>query len=500
MTFIVDNAARDVERRKELNDTRHLNDHTVNTCQIPSIAVNLTAGMPCPFALVDNQHPVSWWSLFFMQEQHARSSEGSLDILWILLNRRPAAAIDHIVAMLLSRIKREATLVHMLQIAIARKHNRVLQTAMNLCRPLLQQLKPATVLQLMQADVAMSTPFDYMTLLFRGDSAMRWLTALPAAASLPLDELKPLMHFALNKSCYADQQIAAICSLSEAQQLAQGDISRMMKHAADRSLDAAIIALCRLPAARSMTVEAWFAISLSAAAVLPRKSGPAHQATPNTSVQELCKLPAAQGASPAMVAELLVTALKFEGYNAAAALCALPAAQDIPCEQVIALVQRVFIKLTGLYDEYTEFYENQAVRFGSNALTAMTRLDAVQSMGAAQLLELLDILVWDGNYQPGVDWLSSLPAAHSIPARVMGQQLQAAVQQLNSAKLQALCRFPAARHINAETMVMLFADACKSDGDVSRAIRLELCTLAATRQAAQLQSADASSAMHCDFE
>lgn len=404
--------------------------------------------------------------------------DGDEDILQLMLNRRPTEYVEHIATMLLPKVHDAATMMSMLLTAITRKHINVLQTAITL--PLVQQLEMTAVLQLMQTDVAVRTPYHCYGVDY-DRSAMHLLVRLPAATALRTNDIRSLMETALARSCDAAQQVVALCGLPAAQQLPLADCVQMLRQSTCRSLDTAVVALCSLPAASNMNqVDVWFGIMSAAVADHPYCTTMAGSA-----VQALCKLPAARHAHVGMLMELLITAVKFSGYAAVVALCALPAVHSISVDDVLILTQRVFIQLTELPSAVTSEDLDSNSQLGAvtaaAGLAALGKLAAVQRMSTAQLLELFNLLVWDGNYQPGLDWLQSLPAACDVPVDYIIQQSQVAVQQQNAAWLQALCSFPTAGKVDAETLLRLFVATCQCESDASRAVQQVLCKLVESR-------------------
>lgn len=358
----------------------------------------------------------------------------------------------------------------------------VLRTAINL--PLVQELDAAEVLQLMQTDVTAYTPHVYATISCARDhveSSMRWLVQLPAAKQLDSSIIKVLIDTALARSCHAEQQITALCTLRAAEQMQLEDCVTLLKKSARRSLGTAVAALCRLPAVNKMDrVDVWHDIISATVTDLPDSFNQLQ-----AGVRGLCRLPVARSANHDIIAELLTLALKYDQYPAVLALCGLPAAQQIPKDHLIALTFRIVIRVTWPADPMLPFSHMSwtVSRSAVNALTAITKLKSVRDVSTAELLDFFHILVWDGNLQQVIQWLCSLPAAWDIPVNWLKQQMQEAVQESNLVRLQALCSLPAASHIDLDTLDLLFAAACQSRSNISRGIQQELRKLAKARLA-----------------
>lgn len=375
----------------------------------------------------------------------------------------PLTHIESIADVLLPQIKDVASVLYLLPTATARDHVKVLQAVFKL--PVMQQLQPAAVLQLMQAEAAVNTEQGYAG--WSRVLIMELLAQLPAASKLALGNVMPLLQAAI-AACH-NHAVKALCSLPATASVPVADVMKMLLAALDSGLDGVVAHLSSLPAASNMSPDDWTRIFTSA---ISSKADCDYAA--------LCKLPAADLAAQEVVADLLRSAVHAQLYAAAVALLALPAADSIPQEHVFQCMQKLAAQAAAIRQGYGHLVRGPCREPSATAedtLAALCKLEALQDVSRMQLLELLDCIVQHDNYEASytLELLSQLPAARSIPADVMRQQMQEAVQQERSDLLSALCQCPSAANIDADTLLQCILQTDAAEWNTQR----QLCKLAA---------------------
>lgn len=227
------------------------------------------------------------------------------DILQLAMNSSNHSTAHDTAAALMPLCEDTAVLQQLLHTAVLRGHRWALHCAVQL--PAVQQLSPAAVLQLIQcrADGSMSMlgPTQAARM---GSTLLRQLVRLPAAALLIAEQLVPLLETAAAKS-ERSGDISILCSLPAAQLVTAAQCASILeqlilnaskskpwnKRYRDSAQASAVPAVCTLPAAQQLDVDAWLRIATAAVDKLS-----------DAELQTLCGLPAAQQAGIANVGQL----------------------------------------------------------------------------------------------------------------------------------------------------------------------------------------------------
>lgn len=218
---------------------------------------------------------------------------------------------------------------------------------------------------------------------YASGSAMKVLAALPAAAVLKPEDVTHLMQTSLDNKCAI--AIVALSPLPATKQLLLQDFIEMLKQAAAHKLSEAVVALCSLPAASEVHSEEVFLGIMS------------HMVTerPGFAAQQLCKLPAALTVAHSGIGNLLLTAVKAEAHNAAAALCALPASNSIPRTLIFQVVQELLGWVGATQSRSRVIIGNgtSTVHNALDVMRALGRLQNFQNLTATEFLRPLDTLM-----------------------------------------------------------------------------------------------------------
>lgn len=292
---------------------------------------------------------------------------------------------------------------------------------------------------------------------------------------MTLINLRLMLQTALSRAC--DSAAHGLCTLPAAQELSVTDCASMLQLALSHGLKLSVSTMCSLPAASDITVDVW--IELFRSAVVSRQAPGLDR-----SLQSFCKLPAARQASPADIAELLTRAVSLQNYTATESLCSLPAVGGISRAQLLVLVHDLIGRSGGRQSAHWRQVEvacNNARCF-HDTLAGLGKLQVLRLMSSAELLELLDAMKQHRKFEPIISWLHNIPAANDIPADVMTQYLERAVQQQDSVWMVALCLLPAVGHIDVDVLLQLIRKAVAVRNMHDSDIIQQLCDIMVAHQ------------------
>lgn len=426
---------------------------------------------PCPLAA---HYPTLIIAFPLQEEWQPSESKELVDAAQMVLNcrplRRPLTNSKCAATILISRLTDATTILHLLSTALTRGHQEAVKAALKL--PALRRLGTADILQYMQADVA-ARGKPGTTTSFSSGGIMEVLVQLPAASFVARSDIMLMLQTALTTGNAA--AVTALCTLSATRTASVQSTIKLLKSAIRSSMDEAVATLCGLPAAKDIDDDDW-TVFATAAVDRKLKCGSA----------ELCKLPAARHAAQEIVVNIFSSAVHYKLYAAAVAMVGLPAAKYISSVQAFVLTRELVTQTAKSTNSYC-CYDKRAEQHPFLILSKIGKLKAVQNISTTQLLELFSILRQHGKYSPAVDMLSKLPAANSIPAAVMVQQMQEAVRSQDFELLSALCDLPAVTRIDGDTLLQLLDMAKQQHSDIEGGMQEQLCNLAARLQLSSSQ-------------